>query len=123
MNHMSSFGGLQTFWAALLRIAAIVARAISWLSARVIGHLDWQPPSWLAWVGQRFNEGWRYLTADWRLGWIAFIALISSVGGYAWYKSLPQPHYVTYDVTRPALTEYNDRGIYSIKPLAIHFSE
>ena len=46
-----------------------------------------------------------------------------SVRGSAWYLTRPKPHYVTYAVTAPGLTEYNDSGIASIKPLTIAFSE
>ena len=44
-------------------------------------------------------------------------------GGTAWYLTRPKPHYVTFTFAEPGLTEYNDNGISSIKPLTIAFSE
>ena len=51
------------------------------------------------------------------------LALAVGAGGYAWYVTRPKPHYVTYTVTEPGLTEYNANGIASIKPLTIVFNE
>ena len=50
-------------------------------------------------------------------------SLLAAGGGYVWYATRPKPHYVTYVVNAPGLTEYNDNGISSIKPLTIVFSE
>ena len=109
--------------AALLRAASGLLAGISWLSARVLGRWQWQPPSWLTWIGGRLARGWRYVAADARRAAAFALVLVAATGGWLWYKSRPVPHYVTYTVTAPGLTEYDDRGIFSIKPLAVAFSE
>ena len=40
-----------------------------------------------------------------------------------WWFTRPTPHYVTYSVSPPGLTESDDNGISSIKPLSIVFSQ
>jgi hypothetical protein len=89
----------------------------------LIGRWQWQAPAWLAWLGGRTARGWRYLAADRSRLAIALVLVIASAGGYAWYATRPTPHYVSYVVSAPGLTEYNDTGISSIKPLKIVFSE
>jgi hypothetical protein len=96
---------------------------IAWLGARLFGHWQWQPPSWLGWAGHRLEQGRRYLAADIRRTAIIVVVLACAVGGWIWYKSLPVPHYANYTVTAPGLTEYNEKGISSIKPLRVKFNE
>jgi hypothetical protein len=49
--------------------------------------------------------------------------VISAGAGIFWYANRPKPHYVTFTVNSPSLTEYNDNGIARIAPLRIVFSE
>src|SRR5689334_8122454 len=91
-------------------------RCLSSFLSSLIGRWRWQPPSWL-------SSSWRYVAADARrlaIG-VSVLLLMAAVG--LWYQSRPSPHYVVYLVTGPGLTEYGDKGIVSIKPLAVHFSE
>src|ERR1700683_365129 len=120
---MTNLASLRAFWAALLRAFTKLTAAISWLSARAIGRWEWQPPSWLLWIGRRLAQGYRYLAADAKRAAIVLLVLLAAVGGWVWYKNRPVPHYVTYAVTGPGLTEYNDKGIFSIKPLIVQFTE
>ncbi len=96
---------------------------ISWLSARAIGRWEWQPPAWLPWIGGRLAQGFHYIAADAKRAAIFALVLMGAVGGLVWYKNRPVPHYVTYAITDPGLTEYSDKGIFSIKPLIVEFSE
>jgi len=91
--------------------------------SKVIGRWEWQPPSWLKWCAGQAARAWRHLTGDLRRAGIALLVLIAVAGTWLWYKSRPAPQYVTYTVTPPGLTEYGDKGISSIKPLAVEFSE
>ncbi len=120
---MASFTTLRTLWAALLRAAAKVSASISRFSTPVIGRWDWQPPSWIALIGGRLAQGKRYLAADGKRAGLILLVLVSMLGGWLWYLSRPVPHYVTYTVTAPGLTEYNEKGISAIKPLFVQFSE
>src|SRR5215813_5924947 len=83
---------------------------------RWIGRWNWQPPFWLVWVGSR-------LVRDSRLLAMGGLVLAVVIAGWLWLRSRPSPHYVTFTVASPGLTEYGDKGISSIKPLAIQFSE
>ncbi len=89
----------------------------------MVGRWDWQPPSWLFWIGRQFARAGRYLVADWKRAGIVAFALLAMVGGWLWYKSLPVPHYVPYKITPPGLTRYGDKGISSIEPLVVEFEE
>jgi len=100
-----------------------LSAAISTLGAQVIGRWQWQPPAWLMWIGSRLAQAARYLAADAKRAAIVLLVLAGAVGGWVWYKSRPVPHYVTYTLTAPGLTEYDEKGISSIKPLAVRFSE
>jgi hypothetical protein len=120
---MTNLATLRTFWAALLRVVTKLTAGISWLSTRVFGRWEWQPPSWLAWFGSRLAQAGRYLAADAKRAGFILLVVAGMAGGWLWYKSRPVPHYVTFTVTAPGLTEYGDKGISSIKPLALQFSE
>src|SRR5262245_54280373 len=89
----------------------------------LFGRWKWEAPPWLAWIGAQLARAGRWLAA--RPARAAALALtaILIIGGTAWYRTRPKPHYVTYTVTEPGLTEYNADGIASIKPLTIVFSE
>ena len=50
--------------AALSRSAAKLGNRTSSVTAPVIGRLQWQPHTWLAWIGGRLAQGWHYLAAD-----------------------------------------------------------
>src|ERR1017187_3770571 len=120
---MTTLVTLRAFWAALLRVATKLIAGISWLGTRVIGRWEWQPPAWLGWFGSRLAQAGRYIAADAKRAGLILLVLASMVGGWVWYKSRPVPHYVTFTVTAPGLTEYDEKGISSIKPLAVQFSE
>ena len=95
------------------------ARAASLL----IGDVQWQPPAWGRWTGARITAGGRHLRAHPLHGLGILAALAAIAGGAYWYAHRPKPHYVTYAVEAPGLTEYNDTGVSSVKPLRVVFSE
>src|SRR4051812_2210253 len=89
----------------------------------LFGRWTWQAPPWLAWGGRQVARGGRWLTAHpARAGLLALVLLLAG-GGAAWDLTRPKPHYVTYTVTAPGLTEYNANGIAAIQPLTIVFTE
>jgi alpha-2-macroglobulin len=108
--------GARRVWNVLRRTGS------RWLVA-LVGRLEWQAPTWLSWVGRHSRRGWRNATAT--RGRIAALAavLIAATGAGVWWYTRPTPHYVTYSVNPPGLTEYDDKGISSIKPLSVVFSE
>lgn len=89
----------------------------------VFGHVDWRAPEWIGWSGLQIRNGIRYLIADRRRLAMAALAFVMAAGAVTWYKVRPRPHYVEYIVTSPKLTEYDEKGISSIYPLAVNFEE
>jgi alpha-2-macroglobulin len=110
------FSGL---WRGAILLASIVSRAC----ALAFGRLQWHAPSWMPWTGDRIARGRRYVAARPRLGIGLAAAVIAAGAALAWYLTRPTPHYVTYAVQAPGLTEYDERGIMSIRPLVVTFSE
>src|SRR5712691_5025757 len=125
---------IQAMWATLIRavgprlsrIPVVVRearRVLVWLIVTLIGRWQWQAPAWLKWLETQRAGGWRYLAANPKRAALLALVVVSTGGGYFWYASRPKPHYVTYAVGSPALTEYNDNGIASIKAMKVVFSE
>ena len=107
-----NFAQLTTGWAGVSRFVQ-----------KIFGRFEWQPPAWLAWTASQLARAGRYLAADAKRAGVALLLLLSMAGGLVWYKTRPVPHYVTYTIEAPALTEYGDKGISSIHPLAVQFNE
>src|SRR5262252_9075174 len=93
------------------------------ISVFLFGRWVWEAPGWLTWTRKRVARGARWLAAHPLRAGLLTLTLAAIGGGTAWYLTRPKPHYVTYTFTEPALTEYNENGISSIKPLTIAFSE
>src|SRR5262245_17133126 len=88
----------------------------------LFGRLEWHAPGWLLWSGRHSARGWRFATAN-RARVASLAAALVAVGGSVWwYVTRPTPHYVKYAVTPPGLTEWDENGIKSIKPLKIVFN-
>ncbi len=103
-------------------LAMLYRTALRWL-VTLVGRLEWQAPAWLQWVGRRSVRGWRRTTATRARAATLAAVVIAVAGAGVWWFTRPTPHYVSYSVTPPGLTEYDDNGISSIKPLRIVFSE
>ncbi len=88
----------------------------------LFGRWTWEAPAWVARGGAQVARGCRWLTTHPARAGLLALALLLAGGGSAWYATRPKPHYVTYIVTEPGLTEYNDNGIAAIKPLTIAFN-
>jgi alpha-2-macroglobulin len=102
--------------------AAFQHTALRWLVA-LVGRWEWQAPAWLPWVGRQLGGGWRRATATRARAATLGAVVMTVAGAGAWWLTRPTPQYVSYSVTPPGLTEYDDNGISSIKPLRIVFSE
>jgi uncharacterized protein YfaS (alpha-2-macroglobulin family) len=92
-------------------------------ASKIVGEIQWRPPSWILLVVHFIARAWRFLVADWRRAVTVALALVLGIGGYIWYKSRPKPHYVAYKFTAPELTYYDYRGIPQIQPLIVEFEE
>src|SRR5262245_12775729 len=96
---------------------------LSWLTHHLIGRIQWQAPNWLTWSGRQGTRAVRYFTEDPKRAAALLVVVLALTGGLVWYLNRPIPHYVTYTVTPPALTEYNEKGISRIYPIQVVFSE
>src|SRR5262245_33513824 len=107
----------------LRRLGRDILFVISWISAHLIGHIKWQAPDWLNWLRRQSNVTWRYFAADRKRSAALLLGVLALGIGTVWYLKRPTPHYVTYTVTPPALTEYNEKGISKIHSVRVDFSE
>ena len=113
----------RTGLAGLRAAATFIKRTLPPLLVAVFGQWQWQKPKWVTWSGSQTTRGRRYLAANPMRAAILVVVLVAIGAATYWYVNRPKPHYVTYVVTAPGLTEYNDNGISSIKPLKILFNE
>ena len=114
---------IQAFVLRLVTLWRFLQRHAARLLIAVFGTWAWQAPPWLPWIGRHSTRGWRYATATRARAAMVAAAVLAAAGAVAWYVTRPTPHYVLYSVTPPALTEYDDNGISSIKPLVVTFTE
>ena len=89
----------------------------------LFGRWQWEAPPWLSGAGAAAARVWRHMAARPAQAAALGLALVVAGGGLGWYWLRPKPHYVTYVVTAPGLTEYNVNGIAVIKPMTVVFSE
>ena len=92
-------------------------------AAAVFGRWRWEPPAWLRHAGSAIARGWRAARAHPVHASVAALLLVGALGGYLWWINRPGPHYVALTVVEPELTTYDDKGIQSITPLRVVFSE
>lgn len=83
----------------------------------------WEPPPWVRATGRQAARGGRYVYQRPLLMFPIGLAIVGLAAAYVWYAMRPTPHLVTFTVAEPGLTEYNDTGISSIKPLRVSFAE
>src|SRR5690242_341206 len=114
---------LQTALQTLKNLEKTLWSGVTWIFARVIGRLSWDPPGWAVPAGLGLHTAWRFGTRSRRRLAIELALLAVIFGAVYWYVNLPTPHYVAYTVEDPRLTEYDDKGISSIKPMKVSFVE
>jgi alpha-2-macroglobulin len=114
---------LQTALEALKQFAKTFWSDLSEVFTHFAGRLRWEPPDWAVAAGGRLRTAWYYVAGSRRRA-VAVLAGAGVVGGvFYWYLNLPTPHYVAYTIENPGLTEYDDKGISSIKPMKARFVE
>lgn len=105
---------------ALFRFLATVVQLVRWFFAQLfvntLGRFQWDPPPWLARPFSHLRRGARAFGAlrHTRPGafysWILAtgVAVAAGIGGYLWYRSLPQPVRLTVVATPPELQPLSD---------------
>ena len=101
----------RTGSAGLRAAATFIKRTLPPLLVAVFGRWQWQEPKWVSWSGGQTTRGRRYLAANPMRAAILAVVLVAIGAATYWYVNRPKPHYVTYVIGAPGLTEYNDNGI------------
>ncbi|HEV8393348.1 MAG TPA: MG2 domain-containing protein [Vicinamibacterales bacterium] len=107
----------------ILAFVSAIGRALGWLLSAVLGRVAWQPPRWISWIAAHIRRGGKHLWAHPAQLAALALALVATAGGWYWYATRPKPHYVDYAVAFPGLTEYNDNGTRTVRPLRVQFME
>ena len=123
MVRLTSAPAVRRFLSLTARAGRSLGRVLSSAVVALVGRWEWQPAGWMSFTAAHTKRGWRYLVAKPARAATFVIVTLSATAAAAWYATRPKPHYVTFTVTAPGLTEYNDKGISSIKPLKVTFSE
>lgn len=97
-------------------------QALGRLFHSLFGEFSWQAPAWIRSFHATAAQAGKYILDDSRRIAAVLLALGSLAAGLYWYKHRPIPHYVTYELTAPALTEYDSAGNPYIHPLSVQFS-
>src|SRR5437016_4920882 len=100
---------MQSLKLTLAGLGRKLVSGTSWLLAHFFGRFEWQSPTWITWSRRQGTRTWRYFAVDPKRSVILALTALALGGGVLWYVNRPKPHYVTYGVTPPALTEYNEK--------------
>lgn len=114
---------IRSVLAGASKIRNFLGRNVKRWAVAVAGRWEWQSPPWIRWTRTHSVRAWRTATATRARAAELAVAVLVIAGATTWWLTRPTPHYVTYSVTPPGLTEYNEHGISSIKPLTVVFSE
>lgn len=100
-----------------------MASGTAWLLSFVFGRWRWEAPAWMPWIGGQAVKSRAWAAANPKRTAAAGAAFLAALAGLVWYLRLPKPEYVEYSVIAPPLTTYDEKGVQTIHPLLIHFSE
>jgi alpha-2-macroglobulin len=114
---------MRDAFAPLLGAVRSLASGIGALLAALFGRWHWVPPAWFTLSRAQGARAWRHLAVNPARAGLLAVLLASTLGGYLWLASRPKPHYVTFTVSGPQLTTYNDNGVASINSMKVVFSE
>src|SRR5205809_644012 len=89
-------------------VATFLRYAVPGVGLALLGRVRWQPPDWITFTGAYVRNGWRYLTAKPVRAVTFFLVLLTASAAAGWWATRPRPQYVTFVVTPPGLTEYDD---------------
>jgi alpha-2-macroglobulin len=105
----------------------LLSRGVSWVLTLLFGEVSWQAPGWLKKLALWLEAGVRWMRAKPKQAGIALLAfaLVATGGtmGWHWYQAQPKPQRVSYVVTAPALTPYDEKDRPQPLPLVVEFNE
>lgn len=98
----------------ILSILGPVFKLAKWLLKQVFGEVNWQAPTWLAWIAQKINLYLAHCKQNPKRAsaWLAgcLITLVAAFFAWQWYANLPKPVLTQYTVTAPAVSTYDELG-------------
>jgi hypothetical protein len=102
----------------------VVARWLRVLLSLLFGTIHWQPPRWWQWTSGHVGRFVAYTSGN-RAAALTMVLAVVTAGagawyGWQWYRSLPEPHTVSYQVDAPGLTDYEQTPVV-IQPLRVRF--
>lgn len=105
----------------------LLSRGISWVLTLLFGEVNWQAPGWLKKLALWLEVAVRWMRAKPKQAGIAAltVTLLATGGmmGWRWYQAKPKPQRVSYVVTAPALTPYDEKDRPQPLPLVVEFNE
>ncbi|MEP7181937.1 MAG: alpha-2-macroglobulin [Betaproteobacteria bacterium] len=107
-----------------LRILGFLFSLLARLLAPLVGQVQWRPPGWLDWLGERGTALGETMAAKPRASALA-LALVAAAGvggwyGWQWWEARPVPVTVGFKVTAPSRTEIENDG--KPNPLVVEFA-
>src|SRR5579862_9831661 len=103
-------GVARPFASLLVAAGRLTGRLLAWFFAAVFGRWNWQAPPWMGKARAVTTRAFRYLGANPLLAVALMLAATFATAGAYWLVTRPKPDYVTFTVTNPALTTYDDKG-------------
>lgn len=106
-------------WLVMLpvRLARALGHALAFLLQPLIGDVRWSAPPWLRMARAKPRRS---------MGIIATVIVLAAAGwlGWNWYRHRPHPPRMTFEVTAPAVTDYDlpDQKQPVVHPLVVTFS-
>ena len=116
-------GAARPFVSLLVAAGRFIRRFLAWFFVAVFGRWSWQAPPWMGKAHAGTNRAFRYLGANPLHAVALMLATTFAVAGAYWLVTRPKPDYVTFSITNPALTTYDDKGNIQIKKLVVTFSK
>lgn len=102
-------------------------RVAGFLLVQLFGEINWQAPLWLQKSARGIEKLLAWMRAKPRQAGVALLicaaVAAAAITGWRWYQSLPKPLYVSYLVTAPALTPYDEKDRPQPLPLIVTFNE
>ena len=116
-------GAARPLVSAIAAVGRWTGRFAVWLLAAIFGRWQWQAPPWMPRARSGTNRVFRFLGANPLLTVALMLATAFGTAWGYWLVTRPKPDYVTFTVSGPALTEYDDKGNMSIKHMVVTFSK
>lgn len=122
---------VRSFGARIVRLWHFVTPLIAKALRVALGEMNWQPPRWLRWLGDRITRLFKVSVAHVRqhqrqtaiVSGATLLIIVAGVAGWLWYRAQPKPVEVGFTVTNPAITCYDCEPPGKPNPLRVQFND